>query len=319
MKATLYHVEGHQVRQIEGLPGIEAALEAGVGRFWLDFEGPDQATVAWLEERFHFHPLALEDLLLPNYRPKLAQYDDHLFLIGHAVHMPDGRITAQEIHAFLTRDFIITAHDAPAEPVARVQRALAGEAAILGRGPDHVLYLLVDEMAESYFHTADRVDDILDELEVAVLRRVDRRLLDRVFELRRGLSMVRRLSNHQRDALNALAAHEGIFVRRSNALYLRDVQNLMVTVHEIVDSQRDLTNGILEVYLSASSNRLNDIVKRLTLVATVFLPISFVAGVFGTNFLFMPFDNPQWFAAFVASLIAIPGAMLYWFWRSGWL
>jgi magnesium transporter len=130
---------------------------------------------------------------------------------------------------------------------------------------------------------------------------------------------MRRLSSPFRDALNGLATHEGTYVRRDNALYVRDVHNTMVTVHEMVDSQRDLTSNVLEVYLSTVSNRLNDVVKRLTIVATIFLPISFAAGVFGTNFEFMPFGSELAFGLFVASLLLVPVAMLLWFRRQGWL
>jgi magnesium transporter len=320
VKAALFHVQNHHVSQVEGEEAVAQVLAGNKLRnFWLDLEDPGEEGVRWLDEHFHFHPLALEDLQLPNYRPKLTAYDGHLFLIAHAVSSQGNDIAIQEVHSFLTRDCLVTVHDGPCAPVARAQRVLAADPRDLTRGADHVLYLLLDEIADSYFAVVDAVDDVLDTLESEVLRRVEIGLLDRVFDLRRDLATLRRLATYQRDALSALVDHEGTYVHRSNVLYLHDVQNLMVTVHEMIDNQRDLTNGVLEVYLSATSNRLNEIVKRLTLVATIFLPISFVAGLFGTNFQFMPFDNPAWFALMVASLIATPVAMLVWFWRSGWL
>ncbi len=321
MKATLLYERDRHLVRAEGPAEVEQALAGGLRHFWLDLEAPGAEGVAWLGKTFAFHPLALEDLLQPNYRPKLAEFEGHLFLIAHSVAGAEGEggVVPGELHSFLTRDYLVTVHDAPSEVVAKVQRTVAAQTAALERGPDYVLYLLLNEVVETYFDAADVVDDVIDRLEVDVLQSSDRHILDRLFDLRRGLATLRRLSTHLHDALYALAGYEGTYVRRGNALYLRDVQTLVVTVREMVDSQRDLTGGVLEVYLSTLSNRLNDVVKRLTIVATLFLPISFVAGVFGTNFTFMPFADPLWFVAFVVILIAAPLGMLVWFRRLGWL
>ncbi|MHB1005271.1 MAG: magnesium/cobalt transporter CorA [Chloroflexota bacterium] len=319
MKTTLFYPEDHHLKRVDDRAQIEAALNTGLHSYWLNVEKPGPEGVAWLDRLYHFHPLALEDLTLHNYRPKLAEYDGHLFLVAHAVAASERKISAQEVHAFLTREALVTVTVTPCAAIAHLEKTLEGEPDVLRRGPDFLLYQLLDELANTYFAVADKVDDLLGHMETSVLRSPDRRLLDRLFTVRRGLATVRRLSSHQRDAINTLAAHEGTYVRQDNVLYFHDVQNLMTTVHEIVDNQRDVASGVLEVYLSVLSNRLNDIMRRLTVVATIFLPVSFVAGLFGTNFTLMPFDSPYWFAFFILCLIGIPVGMLIYFWRSGWM
>lgn len=319
MKTSLVLLADRQLRRVEGREQIEATIAAGHRYFWLDIEAPDEEDVAWLGRRFDFHPLALADIRQPNYRPKLAEFETHLFLIAHEVSESQTDIAAHEVHALLTTNCLVTVHDVPSNAVAKVQRTFSGQPAALARGPDFVLYMLLNEIVETYFDVVDVLDDVIDQLEADVVRDLHEQVLNRVFDLRRGLATMRRLSTHLRDALNALLAHEGKYVRRGNILYFRDVQTLLITVHELVDSQRDLTSGVLEVYMSSLSNRLSDVMKRLTIVATIFLPISFVAGVFGTNFAFMPFESPFWFAVFVASLIAVPVAMLIWFRRLDWI
>jgi len=298
---------------------VEAALASRAHPFWLDVTPAGEETAKWLGQHFPFHPLTLEDLLQPNIRPKLEEYEGYLFLVIHSVALADGGLAPEEVECFLGRDYLVTVHTEAGEAVSRVERLVVAGPDELGHGPDRVLYLLLNEVAERYFAVADHVDETIDALEAEVLTGPERRVLDGVFDLRRTIVTTRRLSSHLRDALNALITHEGVYVRRGNAPYLRDVHNMMVTIHELVDNQRDLTSGILEVHLSTVSNRLSGVMKRLTVVANIFLPISFVAGLFGTNFTLMPFDNVVWFALFVACLILAPLSMLYWFWRLGWL
>ncbi|MHB1416881.1 MAG: magnesium/cobalt transporter CorA [Chloroflexota bacterium] len=319
MKTTLMYVRERNVILSEDQASIEEALAAGLRQFWLDVESPGPEGVDWLARRFKFHPLALEDLLQPTYRPKLEEYEDSLFLVAHSAGVATGQDTSGEVQSFLGRDFLVTVHDGPSPCIARVQRLVQGDVRDLLRGSDYVLYLIINEMAISYFNLVDSLDDEIDQLETEVLRSTDGRILDRILDMRRTLGAVRRISSYQRDALNSLAAYQGSYIRRSNAVYVHDVHNLMVTVHEMVDSQRELTSGILDAHLSTMSNRLNNVVKRLTIVATIFLPISFVASLFGVNFIrFMPFDNAVAFWLFITTLILAPAAMLVWFWRLGW-
>ena len=320
MRITLLYVQDHKVQREEDLTAVEATLAAGVRPFWLDLESPGQEGVDWLASHFNFHPLALEDVLTTNFRPKFDEYEGFLFLIAHSVQVTERGASAGEIELFLGKDYLVTTHDGPSAVIDRVRREVGGEAAAMGRGPDYVLYLILDKVADTYFDAVDQVDDRIDELEESVIRSPAAGVMDQIFSLRRSLTIMRRYGSPLRDAINSLLAHEVGYVRRANVTYLRDVHNLMITVHELVDNQRDLTGGVLDAYLSVTSNRLNDVVKRLTIVANIFLPISFVVGFFGQNFTtLIPFENPLLFWLDLAVLVIAPVGMLYWFRRLGWL
>ena len=231
---------------------------------------------------------------------------------------PEGA-GGSEIQCFLAHDYLVTVHDKPNAILEHVYNILRGEAVTLARGPDHILYLLLTTIANNFFDAIDIVDDQIDDLEARVLGTPRRETLDAIFTLRRTMALMRRYASPLRDALDALLSYQDGLLRPDNEIFIRDVRNMMVTVHEMVESQRDLTSGVLDAYLSNTSNRLGDVMKRLTVVANIFMPISFVAGVFGTNFQFMPYDNPLWFALFVGVLVGTPAAMLVWFRREGWV
>jgi magnesium transporter len=320
VRATLYFLRNRHLQRTVDPGEIDAVLESGAGPYWLDLEAFGPEDQGWLSRRFKFHPLAVADLLQPNFRPRFEEYEGHLFVIAHWVQIQQDEPTAHEIECFLTQDCLVTAHSSADTLIDRVRKTVEGENGGLARGADHVLYLIVDAVADSFFDVADFIDDQIDDLEAVVLESPSRVTLDRIFALRRGLALLRRYASPLRDAINAIQGHEGGYIRRGNALYFRDVQNLMVTVHEMVDNQRDLTTGVLDVYLSNTSNRLNDVVKRLTIVSSVFLPISFVASVFGTNFVtLIPYESTVLFGLFLAVLFLAPAAMLLWFRRLGWL
>ncbi len=316
---TLHILGVEQSQLVNGREAVERTLAGNGGlSFWLDLSDPGEAEIEWLAERFQLHPLAVEDLRLPSFHPKLTVYDGQLFLITHSVSIEKNEVQGEEIHVFLGANYLITVRESDNTPVERVRREVSEDRNNRRATPDRVLYLLLDAISDSYFDVADSIDEVIDQLEERVLGDGEPEALEQVFTLRRSLTLLRRLSTYQRDALSALMAHEGSYLHPENLTYFRDVQAMMVTMHEIVDSQRDLTNNLLEVHLSAASFRMSE-VKRLTLIATIFMPISFLVGLFGTNFVFMPFNDQAWFAAFVLAIFVTVGAMLLWFRRSGWV
>lgn len=320
MHINFLQAHDHHVLRLDDLAAIEAALTAEAQPFWLDIESPSQAEVDWLARVFKFHPLALEDVLTKQLRPKFDAYEDFLFLVSHSIRVDEEGTDAEEIESFLGKNYLVTTHSGPSALIEHVRRNVEGTAVALGRGPDHVLYLILAAVAETYFVAIDLMDERIDDLETRVVSSPHPRALDSIFGLRRTLATMRRYGSPLRDAINSLLAHEGGFIRRSNALYLRDVHNLLITIHEMVDNQRDLTSGVLDAYLSTTSNRLNDVVKRLTIVANIFLPISFVVGFFGMNFTtLIPFEDATLFRVLLAVLVLVPVGMLVWFRRLGWL
>ena len=274
--------------------------------FWLDLEAGDRRNEAgapagragspgeeqqgdeagWhdiLANTFHFHPLALEDAEHFGQRPKLDAYDDFTFLV---VYGPAQEGDLVEVHCFCGENFLVTVHrrTCPAfgEVLKRLQMA-AGPATLL-----MVLYRLVDSLVDGYFPILSVLDDRIDELEDDILRQPTEAQLGQLFDLKRSLIALRKIVTPQRDVFATLVGSEALpGMTPETERYFRDVYDHLVRVNDLVDSYRDLMTGALDTHLSTVSNRLNVVMKQLTTIATVFLPLSFLTGFFGQNFSWM--------------------------------
>ncbi len=238
---------------------------------------------------------------------------------------PICEIDSHELHAYLSRNYLITVHDPKMQPAEKVwnhinARTPQGERHVLAHGVDFLLYRLLDNTADTYFAALEVTADQIDFLEDNVVERPDRRLLEDVFVIKRNLMTIRRQATPMREALNILSNPGTPFIQQENSLFLRDVHNLLVAVYESADSQRDSAGGVLDAYLSSVNNNLSVVMKRMTIIATVFMPLSFIVGFGGMNFTnFIPYNNPLLFWGLMASLVLVPIGMLIWFYRSRWI
>jgi len=298
----------------------------GVQR-WIDVRSPDAAQLELLRERFDFHPLTIEDCAHLDQRPKLEEYGDHIFLVtqGFACKGEQVReLELLELHAFLGERFLVTVHSAPIAALDEVWLRAAGDARQLSRGVAFVYYLIADGIVDDNFPILDRVADELDDLEDAVLERPRPPDLHRIFELKRHLVAMRKVLSPQRDVLGLLAKRGDSRIDERTAVYLRDVYDHLVRINESIESNRDLLGSALDAYLSAVGQRTNEIMKYLTVMSAVFLPLSFIVGFFGQNFVDLPFAR-EWvrsdslMLAMVCLCLALPAGLLAWFKHKGWL
>jgi magnesium transporter len=233
-------------------------------------------------------------------------------------------VDSYEIHAYLGKNYLITVHEAQMHCVDKIwayadRRGNTGDPHPLQHGPDYLLYHILDSAVDTYFVTLQETADQIDFLENAVIDRPERRLLEDVFTVKRNLVTIRRLAIPMREAMNILSSDESPYVQPPNRIYMRDVHNLLVAVAEQADTQRDSSSGVLDAYLSSVNNNLSQIMKRMTIIATIFMPISFIASFGGMNFInFIPYDNPVMFWGLIASMVALPVAMFLWFRRNQW-
>ena len=234
-------------------------------------------------------------------------------------------IESHELHAYLGKSFLVTVHDTPMPPLDKVwghatEHDSDGDPSSLQHGLDYVLYRLLDNTVDGYFTTLEATANQIDYLEDTVIDRPDRGLLEDVFTVKRNLVAIRRQATPMREALNELANPGNPFIHDKHQIFFRDVHNLLVAVYELADTQRDSTSGVLDAYLSSVNNNLSVIMKRMTIIATVFMPLSVIVGFGGMNFVkFIPYDNAVMFWGLMASLVVVPVIMLLWFYRSRWL
>jgi len=294
---------------------------------WIDLRAQDAQQLELLRERFGFHPLTIEDCAHFDQRPKLEEYRDHIFLVTQGFSCKEDRVHAlelQELHTFLGERFLVTVHLDDIAALEEVWGRLAGDPKLLERGVGFVYYLVADGMVDDNFPILDHVSDELDELEDAVLASPSRRDLHRIFELKHHLVSMRKVLSPQRDVLGLLAKRGDPRIGERTAVYLRDVYDHLVRINESIEANRDLLGNALDAYLSAVGQRTNEIMKHLTILTAIFLPLAFVVGFFGQNFDNLPLirgwvrsDRLMW--AMMLLCLATPAGMLAWFKHRGWL
>jgi magnesium transporter len=276
-----------------------------------------------LQETFDLHRLEVEDCLHFDQRPKLEDYPGHQFIVIQGFSTEQSSELTEpkihEMHAFLGKDWLLTVHDwvHPSVSLAidRVQNDPKGT---FGKGVDFIAYLVLDAIVDANFPLLDQYNDELESLETAVFeRRPSPKTLRRIFGLKRALMNVRKVLSPQRDVMNLLAKRGVPYIADHTALYFRDVYDHLVRLYEQIDSVRDLLSNVMDGYLSVQANRTADVNKQLAIIATLFLPLSFVVGFFGQNFEVL--SAQPFFEFMLASMVVIPILMMTWFNHKHWL
>lgn len=253
--------------------------------FWLDLDAPSAADVQALDDLFHFHPLALEDLRKKGQRPKLEDFGDYMFLVYYGAREPGGGtgIALEEVHAFISGGYLVTVHDGECGALDEVRKRLD---AVPPSSEQFVVYRVLDALTDTFFPLLEDLEERLEALDEEIFNQPSPAHLQPLTELRWDLVQVGRVATPQRDMLarhiDDILEIPGLQADSRN--YFRDVYDHAIRISDQIDSYRDLLIGSRDAYLSVTSNRLNEITKQLTVVATIFLPLSFVVGFFGQNF-----------------------------------
>jgi magnesium transporter len=262
-------------------------LEGGPGAVWIDFDAEDQNAARELLAPLHIHPLAIEDMFLEINRPKVDDYGTYLYLVVHSARWEPGkRPTLREIDVVVGERFIVTYHDGPTRSIASAFDVLARRPELLGRGPVPLLHFVLDLLVDHYLPIMDQVAEEIDALEEQVFRRTTQREQVRILRLKRGMAALRRIVGPQRDTILALTRDEFRAIPAEMRPYLRDVYDRLARVGDLLDSFRDEVAGLLDLHVSLASNRLNEVIKTLTVIATIMLPLSLVTSYYGMNFSF---------------------------------
>jgi magnesium transporter len=297
-------VEGGRSRQ-----GAKEICDPGAP-LWVDLS-PEPDDLAWLGERFGFHPLALEDCAHEDQLPKNEEYPGAIFCVVHRLGPTpdDSDIQSRELHAFLTAEAVVTVHSAPIAELDRIFARVENEPALLGRGPDFLLHVVYDEITSAHFAVADALSAEVDELAAeATSAALDGDLMERILGLRGNHALLRRRLAPQRDVFAALARADEPLVQERNAPYFRDVLDHVLRITEQIDAGRDLLGSVMDVHVAMQDNRLNALTTRLTVVATIFLPLNFLVGFFGMNLDIVPAPIAK--AVVLVAVVALPAAML---------
>ncbi len=294
---------------------------------WLHLQGmPSGAQLAALGQALGLHPLALEDVQHRERRAKVEAYDAHQFVILNLVHRdPQEACRVDQVSLFLGRFGVVSINDGSHDVFEPVRQRIRGRGRIRQQGADYLLYALVDVVVDSGFPLLEQLGDELEALEDEILEDPDCEARNRIHLVKRELVLVRRSWWPQREVIAALMRDDEPFIQDATRVYLRDCYDHTVVIIDFVETYREMAASLLDIYLSAVSQRMNNIMKALTVVATIFLPLTFITGLYGMNFdTGSRWNMPElhWRYGYVyvlAVMSATVGGMLWFFRRRGWL
>ena len=319
---TYFRYENGKVDQVPDFTP-EEYTEHPDALHWIDLEDPTVQEATILEVPFAIHPLAIEDTLSEVHHPKLDDYDDYLFLIVHGIRFdaPTEKFVTRELDVFLGRNFLITHHDGPMRSIdAARDHCSKGLITTLPRGVDFLLHQILDQMFEHYFPSLDSIEDKIQLVQVEVFESPTHETLDRIFTLKNDVLRLRRICTPQREIINRLARGEFKAVSPKAAVYFRDIYDNLYRLVEGSYAYQDMVQGTLDAYLSAVSNRLNETMKRLTLISAMLMPLTVITGIYGMNFDHIPEFHWRYGYVFVLGLMAtVSGVLVWYFKRKQWM
>lgn len=287
---------------------------------WTDFTEPTEEESALLDTFFHFHPLAIEDCLHVLQRPKVDYYEDMEFMVVHSLEA--ATLDTTEVDLFIGRRALVTFHH---KDLAEVNSAWnkvtqrAHDRKIWARGPMAAAYLVIDELVDLYFPCVFAIEDELDELENKGGQESVEDLMNQVFDLRSRLLKLRRTIVPMRDLMYRVVNSEHIQGEREPRAYFTDIYDHLLKLTDMIEADREMTADLRDSYISLNSNRMNSIMKTLTVITTVFMPLTLIVGIYGMNFINMPELNTKYgYFVVLGVMLALSVWMILWFQRRGW-
>ena len=309
---------GFQLAQLPELLSDETSV------IWVDMESPTEVDDRVLLDVFHFHPLTVEDCRENRHYPKIEEFPDYLYFIVHGVRAdtsPD-RFNTIELDGFLGKNFVITYHHDHFRSIDNVKKLLKTSPIACQRGPAFLLHQVLDQIVDYYSPVLDDFDERIDKLEEGIfsLRRPNDAILEQIMELKRSVLRLRRISAKQMDIFYRMSRGEVHLIPQQMLPFYRDIHDHLVRITDLAENYRDLISGALEAYLSVVSNRMNEIMKVLTIFSAIMLPLTFITGFFGMN---LPeitgIQSHIVYLVLWITMFVIAAGMLLIFWRRGWI
>lgn len=325
VRITVIDYDERTVRE-EQLATVEACLafKTTPTITWINVDGlHDVSVIEKIGQAFDLHPLILEDILHTGQRPKVEDYDSHIFVVVRMLSYADQSQTveSEQVSLVFGPNYVISFQERVGDVFEQIrERIRNGKSRIRKMGADYLAYSLMDAIVDSYFGILERTGEKIEALEQELVSDPDEKTLHRIHALKREMIELRRSIWPLRELVNDLQRSESPLLTDATSVYLRDVYDHTIQIIDTIESFRDMVSGMLDIYLSSLSNRMNAVMKVLTIIATLFIPLTFVAGVYGMNFPNMPeMKWPYSYAAVWVVMIAIAAGMLFYFRKKKWL
>ncbi len=296
-------------------------------KVWLNVVGSsDLKRIEKIAEHAGIHPLGIEDIVNRGQRPKVEEFTDHIIFYLRLPHKQGDSIMLEQIALYYQKGVVITFQEQVEDVFGMIRKRLEKkDGRLRTRGSDYLLYALIDALVDSYFPLFDDISDDIDKLEDLVLKDPNENLLRRVHETKRELLTLKRIIGPQRDSVNAAIRDHASFFSKETVVYLRDCSDHLIRLHDILESLRERAGSLIDMYMNVVSHRMNEIMKLLTLVSTIFMPLGFLAGIYGMNFdRASPYNLPELnlkygYPILLGIMAAVGFSLLFYFYRKGWL
>lgn len=288
--------------------------------FWVDLNRPESDEYDILRDEFGFHPLAIEDAIKSHQRPKIDIYDRYYFLVIYAMtYDPQtATIAAYELEMFVGSNYVVTVHNDTVREVEATLDQWRRNVEAIGVDIGALVYTLMDRIVDDYFPVIDAIAERMESLEQRIFEEFDKTALQDIFLLKKQLLSIRRLIAPERDVFNVLLRRDPMILSAGSLPYFQDVYDHTIRVSDSLDTYRDLVSSVIDAYLSVQGNRLNEIMYRLTIISTIFLPLTFLTGFFGMNFTMLPFDSPRAMILSLLLMASLPFTFYLFLRRNGW-
>jgi magnesium transporter len=328
MIRSLYYIPGKAIRKDIPPEEFPELTQDQQGLLWVDFVSEPPEICLPILQGFGFHPLAIDDALQESHVPRLDDWGDYLYIVLNYMNAQESgdawETEVDELDIFLGKNYIVTHHDYPVSAVDETWAACDRDERNVQEGADHLLYKITDNLVAGYMPAVEKIDSGINQLEDQIFDRPSPRTLEKLFALKRVLLAMRRILLPQREVLNKLARDDYKVIDPRDRIFFRDIYDHLVRLHDLNETLRDLVGGALDTYLSVINNRMNEVMKTLTIITTLFMPLTFVTGFFGMNFFEPPGTLNSWttnpaFYIVLAINILLPIGMYIWMHRRTWV
>ena len=328
MIRALFYTPGKPLRTDISPDEIQRLIRDRRGLLWLDFIGEPPEIAEPILSEFGFHPLAIDDALQETHAPKIDDWGEYLYIVLNYMHLVKATdpwdTEIDELDIFLGRNYVITHHDNPVVSIDETWNMCQRDPRYAKDGPDHLLYKIIDATVMNYMPIIEKIDEEIDWIEDQVFDRPSSQTLARLFTLKRVLLAMRRILLPQREVLNKMARDDYQVIDQKDRIFYRDIYDHLVRLHDVNESLRDLVGGAMDTYLSVINNRMNEVMKTLTIITTLFMPFTFVTGFFGMNFFaanrpYASWTLPTVFYGTLGLMLFTPVFMFFWMRRRTWV
>jgi len=293
------------------------------GKLWIDIIGlQDVALLGNIGNLFGLHPLILEDILNTDQRPKIEDLTDYLYIVLRNFHNHENdTLHSEQVSIVLGKNFILSFQEKESALFEPVRERLAGDKGKIRKaGCDYLVHALIDNVVDNYFILLEDMEERIEKLEDDLIRQTAPAKLQSIHILKRELIFLRKSLWPLRETISSLQRSDSPLIDEPNALYFKDIFDHIIAIIDTVDTFRDMLSGMLDIYLSSASMKLNEVMKVLTIIATIFMPLTFLAGVYGMNFKYMPeLELPWGYFAVLAVMLTIALLMLKFFRKKKWI